>query len=623
MPRRLPCCPPGGEDVSDAPPEHHSARNLGDAKNHRRQHKAPCGSNTVDASAALPQIRTASSPNFRRISVPTSNSDHLDRPAERPHTYELFAPHGPNTDNRRERIRATRRSESPTPASTQKKILSPTTQKQLEAELQDGEGLEEQDPNEQIINEGALSHTPPDLTNEIYDTPADELMTDPRDDEDPDADTWRTAGDGGNAGQRRPFHDDRQPPPRGGGGDDGVLPPIPPPRVEEPPRAVRPLPFVHPTEAQFLLRPPVHRSRSPHKKNPIYDLPLTGPDDMPVKVSFQPTEGNLDRPIIGGKLMAANPEAFIDTFNKNPDDFGWVTPFLGGRALFEAFGPENLVAAIQNVLFDAGLAGPDDIEVIPLGADKKTPANDLYGPPFALALRASDTILELLATIATYIATQDLAFHIVCYNPGLCTWTLALYTASSMGGDDSNEGYLRWCLAAFILDDMKLRRAFQRATGTADKQPILTRLLDWARTVYVVWNPHSKHWCAYAEPCTPDYEGWESVRVTIRAEPLRHAPSLCSFNPVAADGARAPLCLNCKNDDHLHYGCATRLDDPTGYWGPKQNLGFITEGILAKASKTSGGGGTQTNAGGSRGGRGNPRGGGNRGASRSGGSQRR
>ncbi|KAJ7743812.1 hypothetical protein B0H16DRAFT_1463483 [Mycena metata] len=405
--------------------------------------------------------------------VPTSNPDHLDRPAERPHTYELFAPHGPNTDNRRERIRATRRSESPTLASTQKKILSPTTQKQLEAELQDGEELEEQDPNEQIIDE-------------------DELMTDPRDDEDPDADTRRTTGDGGNAGQRRPFYDDRQPPPRGGGGDDEVLPPIPPPRVEEPPRA-----------------------------------------------------------------------AFIDTFNKNPDDFGWVTPFLGGRALFEAFGPENLVAAIQNVLFDPGLAGPDDIEVIPLGADKKTPANDLYGPPFALALRANDTILELLATIATYIATQDLAFHIVRYNPGLCTWTLALYTASSMGGDDSNEGYLRWCLAAFIFDDMKLQHAFQRATGTADKRPILTRLLDWARTVYVVWNPYSKHWCAYAEPCTPDYKGWES-----------------------------------------------------------QNLGFITKGILAKASKTGGGGGTQTNAGGSRGGQGNPRGGGYRGASRGGGSQR-
>ncbi|KAJ7711388.1 hypothetical protein B0H16DRAFT_1745208 [Mycena metata] len=504
-------------------------------------HKAQRTESTDDASANLPDIRAAHSPQNRRISGPTASE--FDAPD--PPRFTLSAPPDPIHTSRRERDRLHRRAGSPTPSSGKKPHPAP---RQLPEE---GEG--EQNGN---LNEGQPQPTrvPPE-------------------------------GEGAN----------------GASNNQGE---------EELARVIRPLPFTHPTEALFLARSPLRHFQSPHRKNPAYELPLAGPDDMPVKVSFQPTDGNLDCPVIDGRLAVTNvSQAFIDTLNANPDDFGLIVPFLGGSALIAAYGNDNLVAAISNVVLDAGLVGPNDIQVIPIDAAKPGSRNDLYAPPFVLALRASDAILGRLATVATFVANADLAFHVIRYNAGLRTWTVALYTVSSMGRHKSNGGYLRWCVVCLILDNADVRRAFQRATGTADRRPIQTRLLDWARTVYVTWNEHSKHWCVYAEPCTPDFDGWESVRTMMHALPLHHAASLCSFKPVASRGDQAPFCLNCKNDDHLHYGCPTRLDNPESYWGPKVQLAAVTEGILAKKPKTGGGGGPQNHGGGQRGGARNGRGG--------------
>ncbi|KAJ7708413.1 hypothetical protein B0H16DRAFT_1481373 [Mycena metata] len=526
-------------------------------------HKAQRTESTDDASANLPDIRAAHSPQNRRISGPTASG--FDAPD--PPRFTLSAPPDPIHTSRRERDRLHRRADSPTPNSGKKPHPAPRQSPE------EGEG--EQNGN---LNEDAL-------------------MTD------------LTKDNGGGAPQPLRIQDNRSQhasPPRANGANGASNNQ----GEEELARVIRPLPFTHPTEALFLARSPLRHFQSPHRKNPAYELPLAGPDDMPVKVSFQPTDGNFDCPVIDGRLAVANvPQAFIDTLNANPDDFGLIVPFLGGSALIAAYGNDNLVAAISNVVLDAGLVGPNDIEVIPIDAAKPGSRNDLYAPPFVLALRASDTVLGRLATVATFIANADLAFHVIRYNSGLRTWTVALYTASSMGGHKSNGGYLRWCVACLILDNADVRRAFQRATGTADRRPIQTRLLDWARTVYVTWNEHSKHWCVYAEPCTPDFDGWESVRTTMRTLPLHHAASLRSFKPVASRGDQAPFCLNCKNDDHLHYGCPTRLDDPESYWGPKVQLAAVTEGILAKKPKTGGGGGPQNHGGGQRGGARNGRGG--------------
>ncbi|KAJ7768503.1 hypothetical protein B0H16DRAFT_1453194 [Mycena metata] len=555
-------------------------------------HKTHRTSDAADASGTLPNIRAASSPTSRRISAGTrpnagaitsaNNLFSATNPGPTPHTFELNKPGDPNT-TRREKKRIGRNSASrasPTPGAHPSRDNSdseehdepPIDEDEIMADLQQGidmrDGERDADREDEDEDETAR-HRP---------------FHAPRADDQDSANPSNTGNGAGNTADN------------GGDGDGGGGPP---PRVEVP-RVILPIPYTRPTEAAFLARPPKTRG-SPHRKNPAYDLPLAGPDDMPVRVSFQPTEGNLDRPVIDGWLAVTNvPTAFISTLDENPDEFGVIIPFLGGCDLIAAHGPANLVTSIVNVLTDAGLMSPDDLEVIPLDADKPPSKKDPYAAPW------------ILVRIATFIADRDLAFHIIRYNPGLRTWTVALYTVSSMGGHDSNAKHLRWLVAELILNNKEVRRAYQRAAGTGDSRNILSRLLDFARTVHVVWNEHSKHWCVYAEPCAPDYAGWESVRIQMCAIPLHHAKSLRTFKPVADVGTKAPFCLNCKNDDHLHYGCRTRLDDPEQYWGPQKQLGFFTEGILAKATKSNAssnnrGGGGSSRSGGQGGG--GPRGG--------------
>ncbi|KAJ7164367.1 hypothetical protein C8R46DRAFT_1099358 [Mycena filopes] len=440
-------------------------------------------------------------------------------------------------------------------------------------------------------------------------------MTDPEED-DPQDETIHAAGSRGRipaADNNRSQHADAASPKDAGKG-------LKPEEVvnEDPPRPVRPLPFVRPTEEAFIARPPRLRGLSPHTKNPAYELPIEGPNDLLVKVTFQPTDGNLDRPVIDGKLAVANiPQTFIDTLNANPDEFALIVPFLGGAAFFKAWGSDKLVAAITTIFVDSGLASADDFEIIYIPADKAVGGKDLYAPPFVIALRTDVLgVIDRLCAIATFIATRDLAFHVIHYNPEVRTWTLALYKASSREGDESNGRYLRWCLACLILDNAEVRRAYQRATGTSDTRPILTRLLEWACTVHVRWNGHSKHWVAFAMPCAADYEPWEAVRVAIRGKDLRHPASLRTYTAVATSPTQAPWCLRCRNDDHLHFGCPPRFDDPESYWGPLEQLSRTTEGILAKAAKPSGGGGASSNGGGGGNSQNGGRGGGGGGQSR-------
>ncbi|KAK7034954.1 hypothetical protein R3P38DRAFT_2912139 [Favolaschia claudopus] len=73
------------------------------------------------------------------------------------------------------------------------------------------------------------------------------------------------------------------------------------------------------------------------------------------------------------------------------------------------------------------------------------------------------------------------------------------------------------------------------------------------------------------------------VKVSMRRQRLFHDNSMSTFEPVSKDGSEAPWCLNCKNDDHAHWGCYFVLDDPDHWFGNKEtNLSSITEGILGK-----------------------------------------
>ncbi|KAJ7041820.1 hypothetical protein C8F04DRAFT_1176906 [Mycena alexandri] len=229
-----------------------------------------------------------------------------------------------------------------------------------------------------------------------------------------------------------------------------------------------------------------------------------------MRVSFQPTEGNLKHPVIDGKLMMMNvPKAFIDTLDSSPDKFRIIVPFLGGADFFELHGKANLVAAIINIVTDTGLAEEDDLEAIPLSPDKPPSWRDPYAPPWILALQADDETLGRLAAISPTSLTA------------IWPSTLSGTTPASARGQSLSTPYPP--------------RLGTTQMGCTYAGSIQTRLLDWVWTVYTIWNEHSGHWCVYAEPCTPDYEGWESVRASMRAKPLYHAASLCSFTPLAKE----------------------------------------------------------------------------------------
>ncbi|KAJ6533196.1 hypothetical protein B0H19DRAFT_447940 [Mycena capillaripes] len=241
--------------------------------------------------------------------------------------------------------------------------------------------------------------------------------------------------------------------------------------------APTPAPFAHPTEGAFLARAPRHRSQTPHRKSPAYEQTLDGPEDMLARVTFQRNTGDFDTTVIDCKIAVANvAPGFVETLNKKPEQYALISIFLGGAQLFEVYGMENLVADITNTIIEARIAEEDDFEVIPLAADDKNP----HAPP----------ILE--------------------YLPERRTWTIGLWKVSRVKTENGER--LRWVLTCFILSDPGVARAFQKATGGADLRPLLTRLLEFARTIDTRWNPHSKHICAYAKPCTTNSEDWEAVR---------------------------------------------------------------------------------------------------------------
>ncbi|KAJ7694092.1 hypothetical protein B0H17DRAFT_1132094 [Mycena rosella] len=345
--------------------------------------------------------------------------------------------------------------------------------------------------------------------------------------------------------------------------------------------------FIFPDEALFCALPPCNRSRNPHRRNPAFEIPSTGFTDKPARVTFQQSEGNFPRPVIDGKLAAANvPPEFVETLNEYRDDFLLVAPFLDGNHFIEAWGHENLSAGIANVLVNGGIAEPDNFDIIPLVPHEAVRGGDLYAPPFVLALKLDCPGLgDRLVSIATFAATQDLSFYIFEYDPDLRTWTIALFTVTSGGGRTKNGNYLRWVMARHILEDPEVRKAFERATGSTDKRHILARLLEFARMLDVVWNPHSRHWCVYAQPCTYDFDDWEAVHRTMRHTALHHKKSMITFSPIAARPDQAPWCLMCKNDDHLHYGCYFTKEDPDAWWGTKDQINRLVDSILAKKTK--------------------------------------
>ncbi|KAJ7738922.1 hypothetical protein B0H16DRAFT_1729606 [Mycena metata] len=312
-------------------PHHGGAQNV--AQSPVGYHKARKASATADASGALPNLRALSSPNSRRVSAGLSTDNNpaffsATNPGPTPHAFELNKPDHPNT-SRREGKRHERTSgsrASPTPGAL--------------PNHGDSDDSSEDDP---------LEYKPAD---------EDQIMTDLSNGQNQPGDNRNTAAGDNNGGERRRPFNERAAGSNAGadtdgeggagsgpntGGAGGTLPP---PVII--PRIILPLPYSRPTEAGFLAVPPKTRG-SPHKKNPAYDLPLAGPDDMPVRVSFQPTQGNLDRPVLDGHLLVANvAEKYIATLNKNPDEFGIIAPFLGGSELYAAYGPANLVTAITH-----------------------------------------------------------------------------------------------------------------------------------------------------------------------------------------------------------------------------------------------------------------------------------
>ncbi|KAJ7856097.1 hypothetical protein B0H14DRAFT_2579045 [Mycena olivaceomarginata] len=227
-----------------------------------------------------------------------------------------------------------------------------------------------------------------------------------------------------------------------------------------------------------------------------------------------------------------------------------------------------------------------------------------------MAMRVPNpTIQARLCDIGTFPCERDLTFAVVSYDPERRTWTIGLWKALSGAEKPTTGPRLRWAIAEAILTNPAIAKAVERATGAADARPIFDRLLSLARSVDVRFNPHSRHWCAYAKPCTIDAKLWEEVRAAIRVISLRHNAGMLAFEPVqTARGNEPPWCQCCKNNDHVHFGCPFPLDNPSTYWGPAEtSLSQIKTGILGRQPKKGGDtarGGNPKRGGNSRGGRG-------------------
>lgn len=327
-------------------------------------------------------------------------------------------------------------------------------------------------------------------------------------------------------------------------------------------------------------------TRTPTEKNTAYDVPLVGPDDMPVRPTFKRTK--YDRPIIDGNLVTKGfPPSFVETLVNNPERYGLVVPILGGATFLVRFGEDNLVDAINQVVVGAGLANEEDFEIKVIAAHDDNNSRNPHAAPIALVIEVKvEGLLDALEAIATFSCEGDLAFHVIRYRPELRTWSVALFTATSGGGSAANGENLRWVMANHIVTDPDVRRAFERARVDADQRSTLVRLIEFAESVDTCWNPHSKQWCVYAKPCSPYYPDWEAVRMTLRCTKLEYAPAVTHFLPVAKKDPRPPNCKVCKNDNHLHFGCTFQLDNPENWWGPTANdPDDIKEGRLGKRSK--------------------------------------
>jgi uncharacterized membrane protein YgcG len=375
-----------------------------------------------------------------------------------------------------------------------------------------------------------------------------------------------------------------------------------------------------PTEARFLARQPTHKAENPHRKARPYEQTLSGPEDVGADVSFQRNDESFDAPVIDCLVALENVEAgFVATLNEAPRDWTLVAFHLGGTQFFEVWGAENLAKAVTDVLTRACLVDEDDVELCVLAANNKRSPKNPYGHPCVMAMRVPNpTIQARLCDIGTFPCERDLTFAVVSYDPDRRTWTLGLWKALS-GADKPTTGpRLRWEIAEAILTNPAVAKAVERATGAADARPIFDRLLSLARSVDVRFNPHSRHWCAYAKPCTTDAKLWEEVRAAIRMMSLRHNAGMLAFEPVqTARGSEPPWCQCCKNDDHVHFGCPFPLDNPSTYWGPAETaLAQIKTGILSRNPKK---GGENTRGGKPK--HGNARGGGSNRGGYNGGSQ--
>ncbi|KAJ7333344.1 hypothetical protein DFH08DRAFT_966175 [Mycena albidolilacea] len=376
--------------------------------------------------------------------------------------------------------------------------------------------------------------------------------------------------------------------------DDGTQSPLQPPFADKNSGAqsTSSPPTVMPTEARFLARQPTHKAENPHCKARPYEQTLSGPEDVGADVSFQRNDGSFDAPVIDCMVALENVEAgFVATLKETPEDWTLVAFHLGGSQMFEAWGIENLTKAVISVLTHARLAVEDNIELFALAADNKHPSKNLYGHPCVMAMRVPNhTIQARLCDIGTFPSERDLTFAVVSFDPNCRTWTISLWKVLSRAEKPTTGPRLCWAVAKAILMNPAVVKAVERATGATDTCPIFDRLLTLAHSVNVCFNPHSRHWCAYAKPCTADAKLWEEVRAAIRTISLRHNAGMLAFEPVQTTrGNEPPWCQYCKNDDHVHFGCPFPLDNSSTYWGPAETaLAQIKTGILSRNPKKGG-----------------------------------
>ncbi|KAK6974213.1 hypothetical protein R3P38DRAFT_2812131 [Favolaschia claudopus] len=127
---------------------------------------------------------------------------------------------------------------------------------------------------------------------------------------------------------------------------------------------------------------------------------------------------------------------------KNPAEFALIIPFLGGPHLFAIYGDENPVSDISNVIYDAGLAAEDSLEILPIAPDKER--------------------------IHTYMAR---------------------------GGNPKNGNRFRWALAELIMTNSDIARAFERATGglNAPPRPCTDEYEGWEAVRAAIRKHRLKH----------------------------------------------------------------------------------------------------------------------------------